>query len=176
MPIKEEALIDRFAKGLTKLADRIELKNRIRYLDDNITAEQFICRLMNILYEADYCSSNDTDGLTAGYDLIWEEKQEVFQVSSSCTGDKIDDANLKTRRAIHNGKLERGKYNLRFLFLTNNASKLKTCAAALRAKEELDFSFDPEKDYDQGVRHEFLIRNGKAWGVRCGTRVFGRVD
>jgi len=37
-------------------------------------------------------------------------------------------------------------------------------------------SYDPEKDYDQGVRHEFLIRNGRAWGVRCGTRVFNRVD
>ena len=143
---KENMLLDRFEHGLIKLADLIELKNRIRYLDDNITAEQFICRLMNILYEADYCSSNDTDGLTAGYDLIWEEKKEIIQVSSSCTGDKIDDANLKTRRAIHNGKLERGEYTLRFLFLTNNASKLKTCAAALRAKEELDFSFDPGKD------------------------------
>lgn len=37
-------------------------------------------------------------------------------------------------------------------------------------------SYDPGKDSDQGVRHEFLIRNGKAWGVRCGTRVFNRVD
>jgi len=37
-------------------------------------------------------------------------------------------------------------------------------------------SYDPDKDYDQGVRHEFLIRNGKAWAVRCGTRVFNRVD
>ena len=36
-------------------------------------------------------------------------------------------------------------------------------------------AYDPAKDYDQGVRHEFLIRNGKAWGVRCGTRVFNRV-
>ena len=36
-------------------------------------------------------------------------------------------------------------------------------------------SYDPEKDYDQGVRHEFLIRDGKAWAVRCGTRVFERV-
>ena len=36
-------------------------------------------------------------------------------------------------------------------------------------------SYDPEKDYDQGVRHEFLIRNGRAWGVRCGTRVFERI-
>ena len=143
---KENMLLDRFTAGLTRLADQIELKNRIRYLDDNITAEQFVCRLMNILYGADYRSGNDTDGLTAGYDLIWEEKKEIFQVSSSCTGDKIDDANLKTRRAIHNGKLERGKYTLRFLFLTNNASRLKTCAAAVRAKEELDFSFDPEKD------------------------------
>ena len=36
-------------------------------------------------------------------------------------------------------------------------------------------SYDPKKDYDQGVRHEFLIRDGKAWGVRCGTRVFERL-
>ena len=37
-------------------------------------------------------------------------------------------------------------------------------------------SYDPHKDYDQGVRHEFLIRDGKAWGVRCGTRVFERME
>jgi len=37
-------------------------------------------------------------------------------------------------------------------------------------------SYDPEKDYDQGVRHEFLIRDGKAWGVRVGTRVFERME
>ena len=37
-------------------------------------------------------------------------------------------------------------------------------------------SYDPEKDYDQGVRHEFLIRDGKAWAVRCGTRVFERIE
>ena len=37
-------------------------------------------------------------------------------------------------------------------------------------------SYDPEKDYDQGVRHEFLIRDGKAWAVRCGTRVFERME
>ena len=36
-------------------------------------------------------------------------------------------------------------------------------------------SYDPHKDYDQGVRHEFLIRDGVAWGVRCGTRVFERL-
>ena len=32
---------------------------------------------------------------------------------------------------------------------------------------------DPD-DPIQGVRHEFLIRDGRAWGVRCGTRVFER--
>ena len=37
-------------------------------------------------------------------------------------------------------------------------------------------SYDPNKDYDQGVRHEFMIRDGRAWGVRCGTRVFIRVE
>ena len=34
---------------------------------------------------------------------------------------------------------------------------------------------DPD-DPVQGVRHEFLIRDGRAWGVRCGTRVFERVE
>ncbi|MGN0995534.1 MAG: serine hydrolase domain-containing protein [Candidatus Ventricola sp.] len=34
---------------------------------------------------------------------------------------------------------------------------------------------DPD-DPIQGVRHEFLIRDGRAWGVRCGTRVFERAD
>jgi len=37
-------------------------------------------------------------------------------------------------------------------------------------------SYDPDKNDDQGVRHEFLIRNGKAWSVRCGTRVFNRIE
>lgn len=143
---KENTLLDRFTAGLSALASHIELKNRIRYLDDNITAEQFVCRLMNILYDADYRSGNDTHGLTAGYDLIWEERKEIIQVSSSCTPDKIDDANLKTRRAIREGKLEAGAYNLRFVFLTIDASKLKTCAAARRAGQEQDFSFDPEAD------------------------------
>ena len=37
-------------------------------------------------------------------------------------------------------------------------------------------SYNPDADDDQGVRHEFLIRDGKAWGVRCGTRVFERKE
>ena len=37
-------------------------------------------------------------------------------------------------------------------------------------------SLDPENPEDQGVRHEFLIRDGVAWGVRCGTRVFERMS
>ena len=52
MPIKEKALLDRFVDGLTKLADRIELKNRIRYLDDNITAELLVFCMMRIIRAA----------------------------------------------------------------------------------------------------------------------------
>ncbi len=37
-------------------------------------------------------------------------------------------------------------------------------------------SYDPEKAYDQGVRHEFLIRGGRAWALRSGTRVYERMD
>ncbi len=37
-------------------------------------------------------------------------------------------------------------------------------------------SLDPEDPEAQGVRHEFLIRDGVAWGVRCGTRVYERMS
>ena len=37
-------------------------------------------------------------------------------------------------------------------------------------------SLDPADPDAQGVRHEFLIRDGVAWGVRCGTRVFERMS
>ena len=37
-------------------------------------------------------------------------------------------------------------------------------------------SLDPADPDAQGVRHEFLIRDGAAWGVRCGTRVFERMS
>ncbi len=37
-------------------------------------------------------------------------------------------------------------------------------------------SFETGGEDEQGVRHEFLIRDGRAWGVRCGTRVFERMS
>ncbi|MGN0776672.1 MAG: serine hydrolase domain-containing protein [Candidatus Ventricola sp.] len=37
-------------------------------------------------------------------------------------------------------------------------------------------ALDPADPDAQGVRHEFLIRDGVAWGVRCGTRVFERMS
>lgn len=37
-------------------------------------------------------------------------------------------------------------------------------------------SFETGGEDEQGVRHEFLIRDGAAWGVRCGTRVFERMS
>ncbi|MGN0773407.1 MAG: serine hydrolase domain-containing protein [Candidatus Ventricola sp.] len=37
-------------------------------------------------------------------------------------------------------------------------------------------SFETDSGDEQGVRHEFLIRDGKAWGVRCGTRVYERMS
>ena len=37
-------------------------------------------------------------------------------------------------------------------------------------------SFETGSEDEQGVRHEFLIRDGRAWGVRCGTRVYERMS
>ena len=48
-------------------------------------------------------------------------------------------------------------------------TELTYCGGARFLAHKMD---GPE---DQGVRHEFLIRDGRAWGVRCGTRVFERM-
>lgn len=48
-------------------------------------------------------------------------------------------------------------------------TELTYCGGARFLAHKMD---EPE---DQGVRHEFLIRDGRAWGVRCGTRVFERM-
>jgi uncharacterized protein YjbI with pentapeptide repeats len=169
---KENTLIERFTRGLTSLTDQIKLKNLIRYQDDNITAEQFICRLMNILYDMDYHSSNGTDGLTPGYDLFSARQNEIIQVSSTCDGDKINDACRKVQNAIRDGKIPAIQYRLRFVFLVNDASVLKTCAAARRAKVATEFTFDPEQDildfkaFAARVKTEFLFEPEKADRLR----------
>lgn len=143
---KENALIDRFTRGLTLFAEQLQLKNLIRYLDDNITAEQFVCRLMNVLYDNGYRSDNGENGLTPGYDLISEKKNEVIQISRTADIGKIKDAADKLKKAIGEGKLEAKRYTLRFAFLVNDASRLKTTAAARDAKNDPDFAFDPDTD------------------------------
>ena len=143
---KENALLERFIRGLTLFAGQLELNNLIRYLDGNITAEQFVCRLMNILYDTDYRSDNGTDGLTPGYDLISTKENEVIQVSRTASTTKIRDAVKKLRNAIGDGRLEARRYTLRFVFLVNDASDLKAAAAAKEAQNDPNFSFDPSKD------------------------------
>ena len=169
---KENAMIDRFTRGLTLFADQIHLKNLIRYLDDNITAEQFVCQLMNILYENDYGSDNGKNGLTPGYDLISYKKKEIIQISRTAENRKIKEAVKKLKRAIAGGKLAENPYTLRFVFLVNDASHLKNCAAAKETKNDPEFFFDPEVDildfkhFAATVKTEFQFVPEKAERLR----------
>mgnify|MGYP003292377702 CR=1 FL=1 len=73
-------------------------------------------------------------GLTPGYDLISTKENEVIQISRTASTTKIKDAAKKLRNAIGDGRLEAKRYTLRFVFLVNNASRLKTTAAAKEAQ------------------------------------------
>lgn len=84
-----EELVRQFNYGLSFLDAYIKLCNKTRLFDINIISEQFMCKLLNILYGYSLVNANENDSLTAGYDLISEKEKILIQVTSECSTDKI---------------------------------------------------------------------------------------
>ena len=57
--------------------------------DINISAEQFMCDLLNILYNMDLKNANNVTYNNSGYDLISENKKIIIQVTVTDTPEKI---------------------------------------------------------------------------------------
>lgn len=84
-----EELVRQFDYGLSFLEAYIKICNKTRLFDINIISEQFMCKLLNILYDYSLVNANETDSLTAGYDLISEKEKIVIQVTSECSTAKV---------------------------------------------------------------------------------------
>lgn len=82
-------LINQFNFGMSFLDAYIRLCNKTRLMDINILSEGFMCELLNILYGYELSNVNDTDNLTAGYDLFSDSQKILIQVTSECRPEKI---------------------------------------------------------------------------------------
>lgn len=87
--LNSEELVHQFNYGLSFLDSYIKLCNKTRLFDINIISEQFMCKLLNILYGYSLVNANENDSLTAGYDLISEKEKIIVQVTSECSSTKI---------------------------------------------------------------------------------------
>ena len=98
----------------------------------------------------------DAKGYTSGFAFVHQYGEGVLDLIDAAPGSHIVDL------GCGNGALERTR--------DGQTTPLVYCGGTRF------LSLDPADPDAQGVRHEFLIRDGVAWGVRCGTRVFERMS
>ena len=87
--IRRENIIKRFTMGISVLTAYIHYMGSLNMHDINISSEQFICDLLNILYNVDLKNANNNSFNNVGYDLICETKRKIVQVTSTDKPDKI---------------------------------------------------------------------------------------
>ena len=87
--IRRENIIKRFTMGISVLTAYIHYMGSLNMHDINISSEQFICDLLNILYNVDLKNANNNSFNNVGYDLISETKRKIVQVTSTDKPDKI---------------------------------------------------------------------------------------
>lgn len=87
--IRRENVIKRFIMGMSVLTAYIYYTGNLNMHDINISAEQFMCDLLNILYNMDLKNANSVTYNNSGYDLISENKKIIIQVTVTDTPEKI---------------------------------------------------------------------------------------
>ena len=87
--IRRENVIKRFIMGMSVLTAYIYYTGNLNMHDINISAEQFMCDLLNILYNMDLKNANNVTYNNSGYDLISENKKIIIQVTVTDTPEKI---------------------------------------------------------------------------------------
>ncbi|WJD83630.1 ABC-three component system protein [Priestia megaterium] len=120
------------------LSSKIKLNGKLNLLDLNIHSETLYRDLLNILYNYNLQPSNIGKANAEAIDLIDVEQKIVVQVSSTATKAKINDT-LKKEKI--KGLSESG-YNIRFIFIANEAKNLRGKSYT----NEYNISFDSNYD------------------------------
>lgn len=105
---------------LSVLSYRIIERGKINLLDLNIYSETFFAELMNLLFGYGLKNINAFKQNMAGIDLIDEKNEVIFQVSSLCTKQKIEDALSKDIFKSYNG------FQFKFIAIAGDAANLRS--------------------------------------------------
>lgn len=73
--LRRERIIKRFIWGISVLNSYIYYTGTLNMHDINITAEQFTCDILNLLYDVKLKNVNDIVRNNPGYDLIDKSKK-----------------------------------------------------------------------------------------------------
>lgn len=126
---------------LTVLMSRIKHNGKLNLLDLNIHSENFFVRLLNIIFKYNLVNANKIEQNSPSIDLIDKNIKCVIQVTSTCTKTKIE--STLEKKALQ--KYANEGFNIKFMFIDNDASKLKNN----KFKNPYNILFNPGTDlYD----------------------------
>ncbi|MEZ2321154.1 MAG: SMEK domain-containing protein [Microcoleus sp.] len=138
--LKKEKFIKKISDGLSWLETSTRRRGKMRLFDQNILAEDFVAKLLNIIYDYNLTNLNTINKTSTGIDLGDLNKRVCFQVTyTSLEGQrkKIQDSINK----FIDEKLNQQFDCLKFMFL---APKQKKYRKSFDTKKL--FKFDPSED------------------------------
>lgn len=125
-------------KNINILSDRIKINGKLNLLELNIHSETFFRDLLNLIYRLDLKSANKDKSNVEAIDLIDSNKKIVIQVSSTSNTTKIN----KTLEKKKTKELADSQYNLKFVFISELADKLRN----KKYNNIHNIKFEPSKD------------------------------
>lgn len=124
---------------LNFLAYRIESRGKLNILDMNLHSENFYLYLFNLLYNYELDNLNNELQNVPAIDLIDHKNQIIFQVSATCTKQKIEESLKKDIIKTYN------KYRYKFISISKDASDLRNKTIS----NPHNINFSPQDDiYD----------------------------
>lgn len=118
------------------LAYRIKSKGKINLLDLNIYSETFFADMVNILLEYQFQNLNFVKQNSESIDLVDSKNKIIAQVTSTCNKRKIESSLEKEILTKY------PNYRFKFIFISDNADKLRKGTFANPHNILFDSSFD----------------------------------
>ncbi|WP_298472455.1 ABC-three component system protein [uncultured Maribacter sp.] len=102
------------------LAHRIQTKGKLNILNLHLHSENFYLHFFNLLYGYELINLNSSAQNVEAIDLIDHKNKIIFQVSATCTKQKIESTLSKDIFKKYNG------YNFKFISISIDATDLRT--------------------------------------------------
>jgi hypothetical protein len=118
------------------LAHRIQTKGKLNILNLNLHSENFYLHFFNLLYGYNLVNLNSNTQNIEAIDLIDHKNKIIFQVSATCTKQKIESTLSKDIFKKYNG------YSFKFISISKDATDLRTKTFL----NPHSVSFDPKID------------------------------